>query len=193
GEEVRLLAPTLDLRPDSPHPFPESPVQIPRSVVVKSAGSALAVVSVVLAVFVNIEQDPEYSAAKFQGEVLVANSTSAAAAGSAPAKRFQISGKVVDLFPGAQATLTLRFDNPLNQDIRVTSARVQVVSTNKPGCSTTSVTATDYLATGQDSGVLVRRKSSASHSLPIAMGSDAEHACSGAVFSLAYSGTAVQA
>lgn len=141
------------------------------------------------AVWMGTPKGPTFSPEAFTGQLIVKSAANANA--SPPSKTFSISGSVVDLYPGATKTLTLRFDNPENQDIKVVSAVVTVQSTNKPGCPTSNVTPTNYTApTG--GGVVVKKKGSATLQLPISMIADSNNACSGATFSLAYGGTAVQ-
>jgi len=162
----------------------------------QAAGGTTAIAGAfVLAVTLSTSHGPKFSPETFTGELVSRGQTipapQAPQAGSAPAKRFTISGSVVDLYPGAQQTLTLRFENPLQQEIKVITAVVTVQSTNKPGCPTSSVTTTNYTAPA-GGGVIVAKKGTATLNLPISMGADADNRCSGATFSLAYSGTAVQ-
>jgi hypothetical protein len=148
----------------------------------------------VAVVVMSTDRGPKFGPEAFPGVLIgaTANPNANPNATINPAKTFTISGSVVDLYPGAHKTLTLRFDNPLNQDIRVQTANVTVQSTTKPGCATSTVTPTNYTAPS-GGGVFVSKKSSATVDLPISMGTDSQNACSGATFSLAYTGTAVQA
>lgn len=149
----------------------------------------------VLAAIVSRPNGPVFTPETFTGVLLSKSGTAATPpaagnAGTPPAKRFSISGSIVDLYPGATATLTLRFSNPLPQDIVVMTADVTVVSTDKPGCSTSSVAATSYAAPS-GGGVAVPKRGTATVGVPISMRASADDACSGATFSLAYAGTAV--
>lgn len=159
---------------------------IRRSILSATAGTALFAAAFLGAVVLSSDHGPRFSPETFPGTLIV-NSNSQA---SPPSKAFTISGSVVDLYPGAHKTLTVKFNNDMNQDIRVISVNVQVQTTNKTGCSTTAVSPTNY---SNSTGVLVKKNSSATLNLPISMGTDANNACSGATFSLTYSGSAVSA
>lgn len=152
----------------------------------------MVVAAFIAAVVLSTPSGPRFSPETFAGELIAKSGSPATpSAANPPSKKFSIRGSVVDLYPGATQTLTLRFANPLHQDIKVVTANVVVVSTDKAGCPTSSVTPTQYTAP-EGGGVVVAHKGSATLDLPISMIADADNACSGATFSLAYSGTAVQ-
>lgn len=162
-----------------------------RSILMTAGGIGTIAAAFVAAVVLRAPNGPTFSPETFTGELIAKSPAGKPDAGSPPSKSFSISGSVVDLYPGATKTLTLRFDNPLQQSITVVSANVTVQSTNKPGCLTSAVTPTNYTAPA-GGGVVVKKKGSATLQLPITMAADAQNACSGATFSLAYGGQAVQ-
>ena len=165
-----------------------------RRSLLSTAGSlALAGIAFVGTVVLSTPRGPRFSPESFPGTLIANANANPRAAGGNPAKTFSISGSVVDLFPGAEKTLTVRFTNPLNQDLRVMSVKVVVSSTDKTGCPSTDVVAPTFRAASEAQGVLVPRNSSSTLALPISMVADTANACSGATFSLSYSGTGVLA
>lgn len=137
------------------------------------------------AVLMGGDHGPELDPRSFQGE-LIASSTSSSGKG------FTIQGFVVDLYPGAQKSLTLQFSNPNTVEIRVTDVSVVVSSTSKAGCPTTDVVPTNFSVKTGKEGVAVPKNGTSTMSLPIRMVQTSNNACSGARFFLSYSGTAVQ-
>lgn len=108
-----------------------------------------------------------------------------------PSKVFTISGAVDGLLvPGVARGLKLTVTNDLNQDILVTALSVSPTGPMSGDCTTKHLKIDSWTG-GQ---FLVKRNTSgaAPGSIPIQLTSDATDACQGVVFTLAYSGTAVQ-
>jgi len=127
--------------------------------ILKAAAGTLGCVAVFLAVvLMSMPHGPRFSPQRFPGVLIASGGNGGGASAGTGSKTFMISGSVVDLYPGAHKTLTLRFDNANNQAIRVTAVTVTVQSTNKPGCPTTDVASTNYQP-APGTGVVVAKNS----------------------------------
>ena len=99
-----------------------------------------------------------------------------------------IEGTVTDLYPGAQRQLALTVTNPDNQDLKVTSLKVTVGNSDKPGCLGANVVATSF-----SGSFIVKKQQSVTRQLPVRMVASPAASCQGATFPLQYEGTAVKA
>ena len=102
--------------------------------------------------------------------------------------QFKIKGKVKGLYPGARKKLTLSVTNTQRYRIKITSLRVKVRNSNKPGCEAKWIRPKKTMRVA----LLVPRRAKIRVSYPVRMSKKAPNACQGARWILRFSGKAVK-